>query len=52
PGFPPMPDWFQDNRDFAKIEKGLESVGMNDSEIRAVMGGNWYRFFAESFGPR
>ena len=51
PGFPPMPDWFQDNRDFANIEKGLRSVGMNDSEIKAIMGGNWYRFFAENFGP-
>ena len=51
PGFPPMPDWFQDNRDFVNIEKGLQSVGMNDSEINAVMGGNWHRFFAESFGP-
>ena len=52
PGFPRMPDWFQDNRDFANIEKGLQSVGMNDAEIRAIMGGNWYRFFAENFGPR
>ena len=52
PGFPPMPDWFQDNRDFANIEKGLQSAGMDDSEISAIMGGNWHRFFAESFGPR
>ncbi len=52
PGFPPMPDWFQDNRDFANIEKGLRSAGMDDSEISAIMGGNWYRFFAENFGPR
>lgn len=51
PGFPPMPDWFQDNRDFANIENGLQSVGMSDSEISAIMGGNWYRFFAENFGP-
>ncbi|MYK32035.1 MAG: membrane dipeptidase [Boseongicola sp. SB0670_bin_30] len=51
PGFPPMPDWFRDNRDFANIETGLRSVGMNDSEIKAIMGGNWYRFFAENFRP-
>ncbi|MYA87279.1 MAG: membrane dipeptidase, partial [Boseongicola sp. SB0662_bin_57] len=34
------------------IEKGLRSVGMDASEIGAIMGGNWYRFFAENFGPR
>ncbi|MCY3876852.1 MAG: membrane dipeptidase [Rhodobacteraceae bacterium] len=49
PGFPPMPEWFRDNRDFANIESGLRSTGMNDDEIGAVLGGNWYRFFDESF---
>jgi microsomal dipeptidase-like Zn-dependent dipeptidase len=51
PGFPPMPTWFQDNRDFPKIEAGLRSVGMNNDEVSAIMGGNWYRFFEEGFGP-
>ena len=50
PGFPPMPDWFRDNRDFGNIEAGLRAVGMNEAEVAGVMGGNWYRFFAESFG--
>jgi len=50
-GFPPMPDWFQDNRDFETIEDGLRAVGMNDTEIAGIMGKNWYRFFADSFGP-
>ena len=49
PGFPPMPTWFQDNRDFDQIEAGLTAVGMNSDEVRAVMGGNWYRFFDENF---
>lgn len=49
PGFPPMPNWFQDNRDFKNIERGLLSVGMNSEEVAAIMGGNWYRFFAENF---
>ena len=49
PGFPPMPGWFRDNRDFANIETGLRSIGMNDDEVGAVLGGNWYRFFDESF---
>ena len=50
-GFPPMPEWFQDNRDFGNIHSGLLSVGMSESEVVAVMGGNWYRFFTENFGP-
>ncbi|WP_170755041.1 membrane dipeptidase [Ruegeria lacuscaerulensis] len=52
PGFPPMPGWFQDNRDFGNIESGLRCVGMNEDEVSGIMGGNWYRFFAENFGPR
>lgn len=51
PGFPPMPTWFKDNRDFGNIEDGLRAVGMNTEEVAAIMGGNWYRFFAENFGP-
>ncbi|MEM6375908.1 MAG: membrane dipeptidase [Pseudomonadota bacterium] len=51
PGFPPMPGWFRDNRDFDHIEAGLAAVGLNQTEIAAIMGGNWYRFFAENFAP-
>ena len=51
PGFPPMPDWFQDNRHFGHIDAGLRAVGMRDSEVNAVMGGNWLRFYDENFGP-
>lgn len=52
PGFPPMPGWFQDNRDFGTIEAGLRRVGFSADDVTALMGGNWYRFFARSFGPR
>jgi len=52
PGFPDMPGWFRDNRDFANIEQGLRDVGMDDAEVAAIMGGNWYRFFAENFPPQ
>ena len=52
PGFPPMPDWFHDNRDFARIAAGLAEVGMNGDEVAAVMGGNWLAFFRKSFGPQ
>jgi len=49
PGFPAMPDWFADNRDFSNIEHGLRVVGMSASEISAIMGENWYRFYKENF---
>lgn len=49
PGFPPMPDWFNDNRDFGNIETGLKAVGLSDDDIAAFMGENWYRFYAENF---
>ena len=52
PGFPPMPAWFRDNRDFGNIEQGLYAVGMNRDEVTGIMGRNWYRFFAQSFGPQ
>lgn len=51
PGFPEMPTWFGNNRDFGNIAAGLRKVGMTDDEVAAIMGGNWLRFFAESFGP-
>ncbi|MFD3191462.1 membrane dipeptidase [Sedimentitalea sp. HM32M-2] len=51
PGFPPMPTWFRDNRDFGNLADGLRAVGMDDAEIVGIMGRNWYRFFADNFGP-
>jgi len=49
PGFPPMPSWFVDNRHFSNIENGLREIGMNNDEVAAIMGANWYRFFKENF---
>ncbi len=51
PGFPEMPDWFKDNRDFGNIESGLRDVGMHEDEIAGFMGRNWYRFFVDNFKP-
>jgi microsomal dipeptidase-like Zn-dependent dipeptidase len=51
PGFPPMPDWFGDNRDFGNIETGLRAKGFSDAEVAGLMGGNWHRFFKENFTP-
>ncbi|MEO0497927.1 MAG: membrane dipeptidase, partial [Pseudomonadota bacterium] len=50
PGFPPMPSWFADNRDFGNIKAGLADLGMSEDEIAGVMGNNWMRFFDKSFG--
>ncbi len=51
PGFPEMPAWFCDNRDFGTIERGLRTTGMNAAEVAGIMGGNWYRFYAQNFVP-
>jgi membrane dipeptidase len=49
PGFPSMPGWFRDNRDFGNIEAGLRATGLNAEETAGIMGGNWHRFYAENF---
>ena len=51
PGFPPMPDWFADNRDFGNIRAGLIAKGFSEEEADGIMGGNWLRFYDENFGP-
>ena len=52
PGFPPMPAWFRANRDFRNIEDGLRAPGLSAEEVAGIVGGNWYRFFAENFTPK
>ncbi|MCP4283775.1 MAG: membrane dipeptidase [Gammaproteobacteria bacterium] len=49
-GFPDMPAWFKDSRDFTNIENGLRAAGLSDRETAGVMGENWLRFFDRSFG--
>ena len=51
PGFPDMPDWFTDNRDFGNVEKGLSERGLSETEIAGIMGENWLRFYDASFSP-
>jgi microsomal dipeptidase-like Zn-dependent dipeptidase len=50
-GFPPMPGWFNDNRDFGNVEQGLRDVGFSDDDTGKIMGDNWLRFFDQNFGP-
>ena len=51
PVLPPQPAWFRDNRDFGTLRGGLLARGFSAADAAAILGGNWYRFFAESFGP-
>ncbi len=48
-GFPQMPQWFNDNRDFSNIEQGLRDCGFDETEVHAVMGNNWFKFFQNNF---
>ena len=50
-GFPPQPQWFDNNADFPNIRNGLENIGFTRTEADRVMGGNWLDFFQRSFGP-
>ena len=45
PGFPKQPDWFEDSRGFANIEKGLKKIGFSDDETHGILGNNWYNFY-------
>ena len=50
--FPPQPDWFRNNTQFANIAAGLAEVGFSAPDIDRIMGGNWLDFFERSFGPQ
>jgi microsomal dipeptidase-like Zn-dependent dipeptidase len=49
PGFPEMPDWFRDNRDWHNIIEGLKKHGFSNDEINKIKGENWLSFFRKSF---
>ena len=50
-GFPSQPEWFEGNLHFGNIAAGLAEVGFKAHEVSLIMGGNWLRFYDESFGP-
>ncbi len=50
-GFPDMPSWFRNNRDWSNIEAGLAAIGFSSDEIGQIMGGNWLRFYDDNFKP-
>ena len=45
PGFPKQPDWFLDARGFNSLERGLKKVGFSESEVKGILGNNWYNFY-------
>ena len=49
PGFPDMPGWFRDNRDWHNIIEGLKKHGFSNDEINKIKGENWLSFFRKSF---
>lgn len=51
PGFPPMPQWFRDNRDWDNIIDGLKNAGFSGSDLAKITGGNWLEFYRRSFQP-
>ena len=51
-GFPKMPDFYKNNLDFPNLASGLREYGMNNEEITKVLGGNWLRYFENSFSHK
>ncbi len=49
--FPAPTDWFAGNKDFPGIAVGLSEAGFSSEEVAGIMGGNWLRFFDETFKP-
>ena len=50
--FPAQPDFFRTNADFPALRAALSSRGFAEAELDGILGDNWYRFFAESFGAQ
>ena len=50
-GFPAQPDFFRASTDFPGLAGGLVKAGFSAEEADGIVGGNWFRFFENSFGP-
>lgn len=51
-GFPRQPQWFTNNADLPNLREGLRRAGFSSQDVAAVMGGNWLRFYTQSFEPK
>ena len=47
--WPDQPTWFKDSRDIGNIASGLSELGFTEADINKIIGGNWLRFFNDSF---
>ncbi len=50
--WPDAPSWFKNSTHFPNITQGLLDIGFDQSEVSKIIGGNWLRFFEESFGKQ
>lgn len=50
-GFPEQPEWFANSTHYGNLAAGLAEAGFGGDEVAKIMGGNWLRFFEDSFGP-
>ena len=50
--FPEPTSWFASNKDFPGIAQGLHDVGFSKDDVDGIMGGNWLRFFDQTFKRR
>lgn len=49
PSWPQWPSWFQGPEDLPRVTDGLVEVGLDESEIIAILGGNWLDLFDRVF---
>ncbi len=49
PQWPQWPTWFSGPADLPNVTQGLLTVGLNEDEVTALLGGNWLRLFDEVF---
>lgn len=49
PGFPPLPRWVNDSRDFGNIDTGLRTTERGDGEVAGTLGNYGHRSCAANF---
>jgi len=52
PAWPAQPSWFRTPADMPALAGALAARGFSAEEVGKIMGGNWFRLFAEGFEPQ
>lgn len=47
--WPQQPNWFQNASHMGNLTQGLLDIGFNETDVGKIMGGNWLRFFEETW---